>query len=67
MNEKEAKEIFYSILDEMNKELDEAFKLAKENGTWSMGLDANVRTIEKPIRDKYWKRVEELKNQIDKE
>lgn len=33
----EAKKIFH----EANKKADEIIKLAKENGTWKMGLDAN--------------------------
>jgi len=30
----------------MGKELNEAIRIAKENGVCSMGFDANVRTIE---------------------
>lgn len=52
------------IIDECNAKCDEAMAEAKAAGTWLPGLDSN-RGLFKPIKDKYFKKLQELAAMID--
>lgn len=66
MTKEKANEEYLKLLKEKFDKENEIVEKAKKDGTWKMGLDGN-RDLFKVLDDEYKKKIEALKNSVDKE